>query len=58
MKNADGTFLRETVGKHVFHPMSDPKITEENPPPIIMKGDGVYVTDMDGRRMIDCQGGL
>jgi putrescine---pyruvate transaminase len=58
MKNADDTFLRETIGKHVFHPMSDPKTTEENPPPIIMKGDGVYVTDMGGRRMIDCQGGL
>lgn len=55
---ADANWLKAEVGQHAFHPMADPKDTIANPPPIIMKGDGVYVTDLDGRRMIDCQGGL
>lgn len=65
MAGADGTsmdtqanWLKETVGRHAFHPMADPKDTLANPPPIIMRGEGVHVTDLDGRRMIDCQGGL
>lgn len=58
MNDFDGKFLRDNVGQHVFHPMSDPKSTAENPPPIVMSGEGVYVTDIDGRKMIDCQGGL
>lgn len=58
MDYIDGEFLKDNVGKHVFHPMSDPKTTIDNPPPIVMSGDGVHVTDLDGRRMIDCQGGL
>ncbi len=54
----DANWLKHEVGRHAFHPMADPKDTVGNPPPIIMKGDGVYVTDLDGRRMLDCQGGL
>ena len=54
----DANWLKEEVGRHVFHPMADPKATVASPPPIIVNGDGVYVTDLDGRRMIDCQGGL
>ena len=51
-------WLKDEVGRHAFHPMADPKDTIANPPPIVMKGEGVHVTDLDGRRMIDCQGGL
>lgn len=54
----DANWLKQEVGRHVFHPMASPADTVANPPPIITKGDGVYVTDLDGRRMIDCQGGL
>lgn len=54
----DGDWLKSEVGRHSFHPMADPKSTVRNPPPIIMRGEGVYITDLDGRRMIDCQGGL
>lgn len=54
----DANWLKQEVGRHVFHPMADPKDTIANPPPIIARGEGVYVTDLDGRRMIDCQGGL
>ncbi|MEO5597529.1 MAG: aminotransferase class III-fold pyridoxal phosphate-dependent enzyme, partial [Novosphingobium sp.] len=55
---ADANWLKQEVGRHVFHPMNDPKDTVANPPPIMVHGDGVYVTDLDGRRMLDCQGGL
>jgi putrescine---pyruvate transaminase len=57
-KQTEIDWLKQSVGRHAFHPMADPKDTLANPPPIIMHGDGVYITDLDGRRMIDCQGGL
>jgi len=54
----DANWLKQEVGRHSFHPMIDPKETRANPPPIIVRGEGVHVIDADGRRMIDCQGGL
>ncbi|WP_035034835.1 aminotransferase class III-fold pyridoxal phosphate-dependent enzyme, partial [Caulobacter sp. AP07] len=57
-RESDSNWLKQTVGRFAFHPMADPKDTVANPPPIVVKGDGVHVTDLDGRRMIDCQGGL
>ncbi|KRV76394.1 hypothetical protein AO738_13830 [Pseudomonas citronellolis] len=41
-----------------MHPMQDPKALQDNPPVIIESGDDVFITDVDGRRFIDCQGGL
>lgn len=54
----DANWLKGEVGQHAFTPMADPKDVAANPPPIIIKGEGVHITDLDGRRMIDCQGGL
>lgn len=54
----DADWLTQEVGRHAFHPMADPKSTVAKPPPIIVNGDGVYITDLAGRRMIDCQAGL
>jgi len=54
----DSDWLRHSLGRYAFHPMADPKETVAHPPPIIVGGEGVYITDLDGRRMIDCQGGL
>lgn len=51
-------WLKRNLGKHAFHPMADPKEVGAHPPPIITRGEGVYVFDLDGRRMLDCQGGL
>lgn len=50
--------LRQQSVVHTLRPMSmqDEKRTEL--PSILTKGEGVYVTDIDGRRMIDCVGGL
>lgn len=55
---ADADWLKSHVGRHAFHPMQDPKETRRNPPPIIVRGEDVYIIDLDGRRMLDCQGGL
>jgi putrescine---pyruvate transaminase len=56
--STDADWLKSHLGRHTFNPMADPKDTIANPPPIIVRGEGVYITDLDGRRMIDCQGGL
>lgn len=56
--NNNSNWLKKEVGHHSFFPMMDPKAVISSPPPIITEGDGVYITDIDGNRMIDCQGGL
>ncbi len=51
-------FLRENNGRHQIHPMTHPLIIEDRPPRIIVKGDGSYVTDIDGNTYVDGVGGL
>lgn len=51
-------WLKENNAKHQWHPMQPPKAVEADPPMIIQRGEGVFVEDIDGRRYIDCQGGL
>ena len=45
-------------GKHQMHPMQPQFQVAENPPLIIERGEGVHIFDLDGKRYIDCQGGL
>jgi adenosylmethionine-8-amino-7-oxononanoate aminotransferase len=58
VKIPDADWLKGQVGRHSFQPMADPNSTLRQPPPIIVRGDGVFITDLDGRQMLDCQGGL
>lgn len=51
-------FLRENNAKHQLHPMIHPLLSQAHPPQIITKGDGVYVTDIDGKTYVDGIGGL
>jgi adenosylmethionine-8-amino-7-oxononanoate aminotransferase len=51
-------FLRENNAKQVWHPMAHPNEMEAQPPRIIVKGEGVHVTDIDGRTVVDAVGGL
>ncbi|GLT10722.1 aspartate aminotransferase family protein [Sulfitobacter porphyrae] len=51
-------FLREQNTRHQFHPMTHPIMSAEHPPQIITHGDGCYVTDIDGTRLVDGLGGL
>ncbi len=54
----NSAWLKQHNTAHIMHPMQDPKALRDNPPVIIESGEGVFITDIDGRRFIDCQGGL
>jgi adenosylmethionine-8-amino-7-oxononanoate aminotransferase len=38
--------------------MAHPADSQANPPTIVTKGDGVFITDIDGHRVVDAVGGL
>jgi adenosylmethionine-8-amino-7-oxononanoate aminotransferase len=58
MTSSNSAWLKEHNTAYIMHPMQDPKALRDQPPVIIESGDGVHITDVDGRRFIDCQGGL
>ncbi|PSJ65131.1 aminotransferase class III-fold pyridoxal phosphate-dependent enzyme [Kumtagia ephedrae] len=54
----DANFLAENNARHIWHPMAHPAEMQASPPRVIMKGEGVHVTDVDGRTVLDAVGGL
>jgi adenosylmethionine-8-amino-7-oxononanoate aminotransferase len=48
----------DVLTRHVLYPFSNPSFAAKNPPLVIEGGTGVYVTDGEGKRYIDGQGGL
>ncbi|WFU59155.1 aminotransferase class III-fold pyridoxal phosphate-dependent enzyme [Bradyrhizobium pachyrhizi] len=54
----DRNFLVENNAKPIWHPMAHPAEMRAQPPRIVMKGEGVEVTDIDGKTVIDAVGGL
>ncbi len=50
--------LKQANARHLWHPMAHPKAMLDSPPDIIARGEGVWVWDIDGHRMIDGVGGL
>ncbi len=50
--------LRADNARYMWHPMAHPRQMQEQPPIIIERGDGVWVTDVDGHRVVDGVGGL
>lgn len=54
----DSAKLKEMSSKYQIHPMGNPASYAKNPPQIITKGDGVYITDIDGKRLVDGVAGL
>ncbi|WP_095202968.1 aminotransferase class III-fold pyridoxal phosphate-dependent enzyme [Mesorhizobium carmichaelinearum] len=54
----DINFLTETNAKPIWHPMAHPAEMRANPPKVIMKGEGVMVTDIGGNTVLDAVGGL
>ena len=44
----DRNFLVENNAKPIWHPMAHPAEMRAQPPRIVMKGEGVHVTDIDG----------
>ena len=50
--------LKRANAQHLWHPMAHPKAMLDTPPDIIARGQGVWIWDIDGHRMIDGVGGL
>ncbi|CAG0990135.1 putrescine---pyruvate transaminase [Burkholderiales bacterium] len=50
--------LKDANARHLWHPMAHPAAMRGTPPDIIARGEGVYVWDIDGHRLIDGVGGL
>ena len=42
----------------MWHPMTSPKDSIDNPPKIITEASGVSITDIDGHTVVDAVGGL
>jgi len=54
----DSNFLKENNARHMWHPMGHPADSIANPPTIVTKGEGVFITDVDGHKVVDAVGGL
>ena len=54
----DSNFLKEHNGRLMWHPMTSPQDSIDNPPKIITGSDGVTITDIDGHSVVDGVGGL
>ncbi len=50
--------LKNANARHLWHPMAHPKAMQDAPPDIIARGEGVWIWDIDGHRMLDGVGGL
>ena len=54
----DSNFLKEYNGRLMWHPMTSPQDSIDQPPRIITGSDGVTITDIDGHTVVDAVGGL
>lgn len=50
--------LKAANAKRLLHPMSNLKAMHTTPPDIIARGEGSWIWDVDGHRMVDGVGGL
>ena len=54
----DSNFLKANNARMMWHPMTSPQDSIDNPPKIITDSNGVNVTDIDGHTVVDAVGGL
>ena len=54
----DSNFLKENNARQMWHPMTSPQDSKDNPPKIITGSEGVSITDIDGHTVVDGVGGL
>ncbi len=50
--------LKAANARYLWHPMAHPKSMQETPPDIIMRGEGCWIWDVDGHKLVDGIGGL
>jgi putrescine aminotransferase len=58
MRKLSNEELKAENTRHLLHPMTHPGTVREAPPDIIVRGDGSWIWDVDGHRLIDGVGGL
>ena len=50
---------RDTFNRHLLHPWADlPGLGEDDSTPVIVRGEGVYIYDDQGNRLLDGPGGM
>ena len=57
-RQQDDNFIKEKNARHLWHPMAHPADSQAHPPTIVTRGEGVFITDIDGHRVVDGVGGL
>jgi adenosylmethionine-8-amino-7-oxononanoate aminotransferase len=50
--------LKQANARSLWHPMAHPKSMQQSPPDIITRGEGSWIWDIDGHRMVDGVAGL
>ncbi len=50
--------LKAANARHLWHPMAHPTAMRDQPPDIIQRGEGSWIWDTDGHRLVDGVGGL
>jgi putrescine---pyruvate transaminase len=50
--------LKAANARHLLHPLAHPQAILDSPPDIIARGEGSWIWDVDGNRLVDGVGGL
>jgi adenosylmethionine-8-amino-7-oxononanoate aminotransferase len=50
--------LRQANARALWHPMAHPRAMLETPPKVIVRGEGCWIWDIDGHKLVDGIGGL
>lgn len=58
MKKLTAEQLKVSNARHLWHPMAQPKAMRAVPPDIIVRGEGSWIWDVDGHRLVDGVAGL
>jgi len=58
MKKMSPAELKAANARYLWHPMAHPKSMQETPPDIIVRGEGSWIWDVDGHKLVDGIGGL
>lgn len=58
MKRFTKDELKQANARSLWHPMAHPQAMLDSPPDIIVRGEGSWIWDIDGHKMVDGVGGL
>ncbi|WP_395345881.1 aminotransferase class III-fold pyridoxal phosphate-dependent enzyme [Variovorax sp. UC122_21] len=58
MKTTDIDALKQDNARYLWHPMAHPQAMQKSQPDIVARGQGCWIWDVDGHKMLDGVGGL